>query len=397
MWDTVELSEEQRLIQNEINTILDDFGPEYWRKKDAENEYPQEFASLLGEKGWLGALIPEEYGGARMGTSEVMVMLEEIASSSAGLGGAQAIHGALYTSKPIVKHGSEELKEKILPQLANGEKTVQAFGLTEPNAGSESTKIETRAEKDGDTYVINGQKVWTSRLDVSDYLLVITRTKEREEVEKKTEGISMFLVDLEKAYEQGAIEMNPISKMSLNLSHSFEVWFNDLEVPKSNLVGKEHEGFYQLLDGLNEERLVVSAENIGVGTIAIKKAADYARNREVFDRPIGKNQGIQHPLAKAYAQLQGARQVVYHTADRVDELEQKALGTMANTAKYLSAEAAYNATDVAVQTHGGFGLAKEYDVERFFRDARIARIAPISQQLVLSYIAENALDLPRSY
>ena len=397
MWETVSLTEEQRLIRSEINQILDDFDPEYWRELDQENEYPTEFAETLAKNGWLGALIPEEYGGAGMGTSEIMVMLEEIAASPAGFGGAQAIHGAIYTSTPIVKHASEALKDDLLPKLASGEESLQAFGLTEPNAGSESTNIQTRADRDDDEFVINGQKIWISRVDESDYLLLVARTTPKEEVEKKTRGISLFIVDLEDAHDQDAIELSPIPKMSVNLSHSFELWFEDLRVPEENLVGEEDGGFYQILDGLNEERLVVAAECIGVGEIALDRAVDYAAERSVFDRPIGKNQGIQHPLAEAYSRVLGAKQVVYNAANLVDTLGQKELGVMANAAKFLAADAAFEAADTAVQTHGGFGVAKEYDVERFFRDARLAKIAPVSQELTLSYIAEQALDLPRSY
>lgn len=397
MWDTVPLSEEQSLIKNEIQNICSNFDHEYWRVRDKKNEYPQEFAEILAENGWLGILIPEKYGGAGMGTSEAMVMLEEISANGAGFGGAQAIHGAIYTSAPVIKHAGEDLKSKLLPDLASGDKMMQAFGLTEPNAGLDSTSIETTAERDGDTYVINGQKIWTSRLDVSDYYLVVARTQPKEEVEKKTQGISLFVVDMDDAKSQGAINYESIEKTSVNLSHSFEVWFDDLEVPASQIVGQEGDGFYCLLDGLNAERLVGSAEAVGLGRLAIERASEYATSREVFDRPIGKNQAIQHPLAKSYAEVLAAKEVVYSSAAVLDEINQKDAGIRANVAKYLSAKAAFNAADAAVQTHGGFGVAREFDVERYLRDARIIRIAPISQELALCYIAETALNLPRSY
>lgn len=397
MIDAIELTSEQKLIRKEVQNLAEDFGDEYWREKDMNEEYPHEFAEVLAEHGWLGALIPEEYGGAGMGTEELIVFGEELAASGAGWGGAQTIHGALYTSTPIVKYGSAELKERFLPDLASGEKTLQSFGLTEPNAGSESTAIETQAESNGDEYVVNGQKIWTSRADVTDYLLLVARTTPREEVDSKTAGISLFIVDVQQGLEDGTIEMSSIPKMSLTQSHSFEIWFKDHRIPAENLVGEEDGGFYHVLDGLNDERLMIAAELVGTGNVALEKAVDYANEREVFDRKIGKNQAIQHPLAAAYAQLQGARQVVYNAARMSDDLQQRDVGILANTAKYLAAEAAFDATDAAVQTHGGFGVAKEYDVERYFRNARVARIVPVSQELALNYLGENALGLPRSY
>lgn len=397
MWDTVELTETQRLIQSEIRDICGAFDREYWRERDQNNEYPWEFAETLADNGWLGVLLPDEFGGAGMGTPEVMVMMEEIARSGAGFGAAQAIHGAVYTSTPIVKYASEDLKAELLPKLARGEETLQAFGLTEPNAGSESTNIETYARRDGDTYVVNGAKIWTSRVEASDYMLLVARTTPREEVDKKTAGISLFVVDLAAAEAAGSLTKQSIPKMSVNMSHSYQLWFEDMRVPAANLIGEEGQGFTYLLDGLNEERFTVAAESIGVGEVAIDRAASYANEREVFDRPIGKNQGIQHPLADAFARLTAAKHLTYNAAGLVDALNRKEVGVMANTAKYLTAEAAFKAADVAVQTLGGFGVAREYDVERYFRDARLARIAPVSQELALSYIAENALNLPRSY
>lgn len=398
MWrDTVPLTDEQRLIQDELRNLLTEFDRGYWRRHDRDHTYPHEFANLLADHGWLGILIPEEYGGAGMGTPEVMVMMEEIASSHAGFGGAQAIHGAIYTSTPILKYASQSLRETLLPELASGQKTVQSMALTEPNAGSESTNIETEARRDGDEYVINGQKIWISRVDVTDYLLIIARTTPRKDVEKKTRGISMFLADVDTALMNGSLEMAPIPKMSANLSKSFELWFDDLRVPASHLIGEEDKGFYQLLDGLNEERLTVAAEAVGVAQAALECAVEYARDRVVFDRPIGQNQAIQHPLAAAYSEVQAAKQVTFTAATMAEQLEREELGIMANMSMYLSSEVAFEAADTAVQTLGGFGVAREYDVERFFRDARLTRIAPVSQQLTLNYLAETALGLPRSY
>lgn len=393
---TVPLTEQQRTVRNAIREICDEYDTAYWRQKDADGEYPTEFVDQLAEHGWMGALVPEEYGGAGMGTDEVIVFMEEIAATG-GFSAAQAIHGGIYNTTPIVNYGSEELKRGLLPDIADGEVSIQAFGLTEPNAGSDSTSIETFAERDGDEYTINGQKMWTSRVDHSDYLLLITRTTPKADVDRKTEGISMFLVDLADAREQDALEMRTIPKTASRGVHSFELFFDDLRVPAANLVGKEGEGFYQVLDGLNEERLVVAAECIGLGEAALEAGIEYANEREVFGRPIGKNQAIQHPLAQSYARVQAAKHLTYGAVTNIDEQSQREAGTRANMAKFLAAEAAYEAADAAVQTHGGFGVAREYDVERYFREARLTRLVPITQELALNYLGEKVLGLPRSY
>lgn len=395
--DSVSLTDEQRLVRDSIRELCADFDRSYWREKDREEEYPREFVDALGAHGWLGMLIPEEYGGAGMTTTEAVVMMEEIAASGGGFSAAQAIHGGIYNSVPIVKYASEEIKSELLPAVARGEKAIQSFGLTEPNAGSNSTAIETTAERDGDAYIINGQKIWISRVDESDYLLLIARTTPLEEVEKRTRGISMFLVDLEDAYEQDALEIQQIPKTVSGFVHSFEMWFNDLRLPADRLIGEEGNGFYQVLDGLNEERLVIAAECIGLGIAALERAISYANEREVFGAPIGSNQAIQHPIADAYAQVIAAKQLTYSAAGRLDAADRKAAGAQANVSKYLAAEASYTAADAAVQTHGGFGVAREYDVERYFREARLTRIVPISQQLALNFLGESVLGLPRSY
>ena len=395
--DVVTLTESQQLVRSSIRDVCSDFDREYWRERATDGAYPHEFVDALADHGWLGILVPEEYGGAGMGTRETVVMMEEIAANGGGFSAAQAIHGGIYNSVPIAEYASEELKRDLLPRVADGETSIQAFGLTEPNAGSNSTAIETRAKRDGDEYVIDGQKIWTSRADVSDYLVLVARTTPRSDVEKRTRGISMFLVDLEDAHEQGALEMEPIPKSTSEFVHAFELWFDDLRVPAENLIGVEGEGFYQVLDGLNEERLVIAAECLGLGRLALERAVEYANDREVFDRPIGSNQAIQHPLAEAYARLQAAKQLTYNAADRAASDESVDLGAYANAAKFLAADAAYEAADAAVQTHGGFGVATEYDVERYFREARLTRLVPITQQLALNYIGENVLGLPRSY
>lgn len=395
--EAVRLSDQQQLVRNSMREVCEAYDREYWREQAEREEYPYDFVETLGEHGWLGALIPEEYGGADLSTAEVVVMMEEIAANGGGFAGAQAIHGGIYNTVPLVKYASEPLKEQLLPRVAAGETSIQAFALTEPNAGSDSTSIETRAVRDGDEYVINGAKIWTSRVDASDYLVLIARTTPKAEVDKKTRGISMFLVDLAEATDQAAFEMEQIPKTASEVVHSYQLWFDDLRVPETDLIGEEGRGFYQVLDGLNEERVVIAAECIGLGEAALERGVAYANERVVFDRPIGKNQAIQHPLAEAYAELLAAKQVVYAAADILEDAGQKEAGARANAAKYLAAEAAFDAADAAVQTHGGFGVAREYDVERYFREARLTRLVPITQELILNFLGENVLGLPRSY
>ncbi|WP_332900308.1 acyl-CoA dehydrogenase family protein [Haladaptatus sp. CMSO5] len=395
--DTVELSEQQRLVRDSIRDICSEFDDEYWRAKDANNEYPQAFVDELAAGGWFGILIPEEYGGVGMGTPETVVMMEEIAASGGGFAAAQAIHGGIYNSVPLVKYGSEAMKTDLLPKVAAGEKAIQSLGLTEPNAGSDSTSIETTAVKEGDEYVINGQKIWISRVDASDYLVVVARTTPKAEVEKRTRGISLFLVDISEAEAAGQLEMKEIDKTASNAVHAFELWFEGLRVPAENLIGEEDKGFYHLLDGLNEERLVIAAECLGLGELAIDRGVSYARERVVFDRPIGSNQAIQHPLAEAYARVQAAKQLTYSAANIAEKASGREIGAQANMAKFLAADAAFEAADAAVQCHGGFGVAREYNVERYFREARLTRLVPITQELVLNYVGTKVLGLPRSY
>jgi acyl-CoA dehydrogenase len=391
----LEFTQEQRLIRDQVRTICDDFDPEYWREKDRKHEYPYEFVDALATDGWLGIVIPEEYGGAGLDTLEASIILEEITASGAGLNGAMACHGAMFIPRSILNYGNEEMKSEILPKLASGEKLMQCFSLTEPNAGFETTAITTSAERDGDSYLINGQKVWTSRYHASDYMVLVARTTPLEEVDKKTEGLSLFLVDIDDADAQGAVETEEIEKNIRAAVPSYEVWFEDLEVPAENLIGVEGEGFYQVLDGLNEERVVIAAECVGLARAALDRAVDYANDREVFDRPIGKNQAIQHPLAEAYARMTSARNITYQAAKAFKE--GRDVGESANVAAYMAREAASEAADAAVQTHGGYGVAAEYDVERFYREARMTHIAPVSDEMILNYIGEHVLDLPRSY
>jgi acyl-CoA dehydrogenase len=391
----LEFSEEQRLIQSEIQRICDDYDDEYWREKDRNAEYPMDFVQTLGEQGWLGTVIPEEYDGAGLDTLEASIILEEIAASGAGFNGAMACHGAMFIPRSIINYGSEEMKDELLPKLATGEELLQCFAITEPNAGFDSTAITTRAERDGDHYVINGQKTWCSRLHASDWMVLVTRTTPRDEVEKKTDGISLFLVDIQDAKDQGAIDAEEIEKNIRAAVPSYEVWFEDLEVPAENLIGEEDGGFYQVLDGLNEERVVIAAEAVGLAKVAIDRAVNYANERVVFDRPIGKNQAIQHPLAEAYARMTSARNITYQAARAFKE--GRDVGEAANIAAYMAREAASEAADAAVQTHGGYGVAVEYDVERFYREARLTHIAPVSDEMILNYLGEHVLNLPRSY
>ncbi|WP_436348590.1 acyl-CoA dehydrogenase family protein [Natronorubrum sp. FCH18a] len=391
----LEFTDEERLIQSEVQKICENYDNEFWQEKDRNAEYPMEFVQELGEHGWLGTVIPEQYGGAGMDTLEASIILEEIAASGAGFNGSMSCHGAMFIPRSIINYGSEEMKKEILPQLASGDKLLQCFALTEPNAGFDSTAITTRAERNGDTYVINGQKTWCSRIHASDYMVLVARTTPLEEVSKKTNGMSLFLVDIEDAKEQGAIDTAEIEKNIRAAVPSYEVWFEDLEIPAENLIGEEDDGFYQVMDGLNEERVVIAAEAVGLARVAIDRAVKYATEREVFDRKIGANQAIQHPLAEAHARMTSARNITYQAARAFKE--GRDVGEAANIAAYMAREAASDATDAAVQTHGGYGVATEYDVERYYREARLTHIAPVSDEMILNYISEHVLGLPRSY
>lgn len=391
----LEFTEEQRLIQTEIQALCAEYDDEYWRGHDRRKEYPMDFVKALGEQGWLGVVIPEEYGGAGLDTIEAAIILEEVTASGAGINGAMACHGAMFIPRSIINYGSEAMKQEVLPALATGEQLLQCFSLTEPDAGFDSTSITTRAENHGDRYVVNGQKVWTSRYHASDYMVLVARTTPREVVEKSTLGISLFLVDLEDADAQGAVATEEIEKNIRAAVPSYEVWFEDLEIPAENLIGEEGQGFYHVLDGLNEERVVIAAEGVGLARVALERAVRYANEREVFGRPIGTNQAIQHPLADAYARMTSARNITYQAARAFKA--GRDVGEAANIASYMAREAAAEATDAAVQTHGGYGVAVEFDVERFYREARLIRIAPVSDEMILNYLAEHVLGLPRSY
>ncbi|GAB7093196.1 acyl-CoA dehydrogenase family protein [Halolamina litorea] len=395
--DGLGLTAKQQAVRDAVGDICDRFDDSYWREHDKAGDYPHEFVEALADEGWLGVLLPEEYGGKGLGTPEAVAMMYEIARRGAGFSGAQTVHAAIYNSAPILNYGSDELKDELLPRVADGDAWIQCFSLTEPEAGSDSTAMTTRAVREGDEYVIDGEKLWTSRIDVSDYLVLAARTTPKEDVEKRTEGVSLFLVDIERARDAGQIELEEIDKTASGMVSSFRVTYDGLRVPAERLIGEEDRGFYHVLDGLNEERLVIAAEAVALGELAVEKGSAYASEREVFGGPIGANQGVQHPLAAAMARLQAAKRLTFDAAAHADERERKAVGAWANAAKYLAAEAAFDGADAAVQAHGGRGIDREYDVERYLREARLTRLVPITQELALNYLGENALSLPRSY
>ena len=376
-------------IRDAVRSLCQGYPGEYWREKDRKREYPTEFVQALTDSGFLAVLIPEIYGGSELGIQEAAAILEEIHKS--GCNGA-ACHAQMYIMGTLLRHGSEEQKKKYLPGIASGELRLQAFGVTEPGSGTDTTSIRTFAKREGDEYVVNGQKVWTSRAEHSDLMLLLARTTPKDEVTKRTDGLSVFLVDLRKSLNHG-VTIRPISTM---INHATtEVFIDDLRIPLEQRIGEEGKGFRYILDGMNAERILIGAECIGDSRWFIRKASEYAKDRKVFQRPIGQNQGIQFPIAKAYAQSEAADLMVRKAASLFDS--GKPCGKEANMAKLLAADASWEAADVCLQTHGGFGFAEEYDIERKFRETRLYRIAPVSTNLILSYLAEHVLGLPRSF
>jgi acyl-CoA dehydrogenase len=377
-------------IRDGVKALCVRFPGEYWRAKDRERAYPGEFVQALTEAGYLACLIPEEYGGSGLGIGAAAAILEEIHKSGSNGG---ACHAQMYIMGTVLRHGSPAQKTQYLPKIASGELRLQAFGVTEPTAGTDTTAISTNAVLKGNsTYVVNGQKVWTSRAEHSDLMLLLARTTPRDQVKKKTDGISVFLVDMRKARGHG-LTIRPIRTM---INHATtEIFFDNLEVPAENLIGEEGRGFRYILDGMNAERILIAAEAIGDARWFIAKAAAYAKERVVFGRPIGQNQGIQFPIARAYAASEAADLMVQRAAALYEAGEPA--GKEANMAKLLASEAAWQAADACMQTHGGFGFAEEYDVERKFRETRLYQTAPISTNLILAYLAEHVLGLPRSY
>ncbi len=376
-------------IRDGVRALCAQFPAEYHRKVDEQRGYPEEFVDALTKEGWMAALIPEEYGGSGLGLAEACVIMEEI--NRAG-GNSGACHGQMYNMNTLVRHGSEEQRQRILPKLATGELRLQSMGVTEPTTGTDTTKIKTTAVKKGDKYVINGQKVWISRVQHSDLMILLARTTPLAEVKKKSEGLSIFLVDIKEAMKNG-MEVKPIPNMVNHETN--ELFFDNLEIPEENLIGEEGKGFKYILTGLNAERTLIAAECIGDGYWFTDKVTAYVNEREVFGRPIGMNQGVQFPIAEAFIEVEAANLMCRKAAALFDA--GLPCGSEANMAKYLAAKASWEAANACIQFHGGFGFANEYDVERKFRETRLYQVAPISTNLILSYVAEHVLGMPRSF
>ncbi|MEK9284453.1 acyl-CoA/acyl-ACP dehydrogenase [Bradyrhizobium sp. ISRA442] len=376
-------------IREAVAKLCAQFPGEYWRKLDREMAYPKAFVDALTEAGYLSVLIPEEYGGAGLKLSAAAAILEEIQRAGCNGGGC---HAQMYTMGTVLRHGNDAQKAKYLPKVATGELRLQAFGVTEPTSGTDTSSLKTFARREGDHYVVNGQKIWTSRAEHSDLMILLARTTPKEKAKKRTDGLSVFIVDMREARGKG-LEIRPIRTM---MNHATtEVFFTDMKVPAENLIGEEGKGFRYILSGMNAERILIAAECIGDAKWFIAKASNYAKERAVFGRPIGQNQGIQFPIAKAYASMRAAELMVKEATRKYEAgLD---CGAEANMAKMLAADASWEAANAAIQTHGGFGFAEEYDVERKFRETRLYQVAPISTNLVLSFIAEHVLGMPRSY
>jgi len=376
-------------IRDGVRAVVKQFDSLYWQEIDEQRAFPEAFVNALTEAGWMSALIPEEYGGSNLSLTEASVIMEEI--NRAG-GNSGACHGQMYVMGCLLRHGSKEQKERILPKIATGELRMQTMAVTEPTTGTDTTKMKTFAERKGDRYVINGQKVWISRVQHSDLMLLLARTTPLSEVKKKSEGLSVFIVDLREAIGKG-VTVRPIRNMVNHETN--ELFIDNLEVPVENRIGEEGKGLKYIMDGMNAERILIAAECIGDGYWFVEKAGAYAKERKVFDRPIGQNQGIQFPIARSYVNVEAASLMRYRAAALFDA--GKPCGAEANMAKLLAADASWEAANACLQTHGGFGFAAEYDVERKFRETRLYQVAPISTNLILSYIGEHVLQMPRSY
>ncbi len=376
-------------IRDAVRALCAEFPDEYFRKTDAERAYPEAFVDALTKAGWMAALIPQEYGGSGLGLAEASVIMEEINRCG---GNAGACHGQMYNMGTLLRHGSPEQKQRYLPKIASGEWRLQSMGVTEPSTGTDTTKIKTTAVKKGDRYVVNGQKVWISRIQHSDFMILLARTTPLAEVKKKSEGMSIFMVDLREAIGHG-LDVRPIPNMVNHETN--ELFFENLEIPAENLIGQEGQGFKYILDGLNAERTLIAAECIGDGYWFIDRVSKYVSERVVFGRPIGQNQGVQFPIAEAYIEIEAANLMRWKACQLFDA--HQPCGAEANMAKYLAAKASWEAANAAIQFHGGFGFACEYDVERKFRETRLYQVAPISTNLILSYVAEHVLGLPRSF
>ena len=383
------LTDQQELIRKEVGALARTFSPEYWLEKDRKAEYPWEFVRAFAEAGWLGMIVPEEYGGSGLGVTEASLMLYEICAAGAGTTGASPIHFYLFPPMPLIKHGSEALKRRVLPRIATGE-IVMSFGVTEPNAGTDTSRVQTRAERQAGRWVVNGRKVWNTNARQATHMLLLARTAPRDPA-KPYRGMTLFFTE----FDRTAITVREIEKLGRAAVDSNEIFIEGLAVGEEGVVGEVGHGFYHLLDSLNPERIFTAIEAVGIGRAALARATQYAKERVVFDRPIGQNQAIAHPLAAAWAKLEAAELLTLRAAWLFDHGQP--CGSEANTAKLLAADAGFEACDVALQTHGGYGYAKEFHVERLWREVRLYKIAPVSQQMALNYLSEHVLGLPKSY
>jgi alkylation response protein AidB-like acyl-CoA dehydrogenase len=383
------LTEQQELIRKEVAALARSFPPDYWLEKDKKAEYPWEFVKAFARNGWLGTIIPEAYGGSGLGVTEASLVLHEICAAGAGTSGASPVHFYMFPPMPIIKHGSEDLKRWSLPGLATGE-AITSFGVTEPNAGTDTSRIQTVAERRGDRFVVNGRKVWNTNARQATHMLLLARTAPRDPA-KPFRGLTLFFTP----FDRSKITVREIEKLGRAAVDSNEIFIDGLEIPAAHVVGEVGQGFYHLLDSLNPERVLTAIEAVGIGRAALERATHYARERVVFDRPIGQNQAIAHPLALAWAKLETAELMCLKAAWLFDS--GRPCGAESNTAKLIAAEAGFEACDVALQTHGGYGYAKEFHVERLWREVRLYKIAPVSQQMVLNYLSEHVLGLPKSY
>ncbi len=383
------LTEQQELIRKEVSALARTFPPEYWLEKDGKAEYPWEFVKAFAAAGWLGVIIPEAYGGSGLGVTEASLMLHDIAASGAGTSGCSPIHFYCFPPMPVIKHGTEAMRRKYLPRMATGE-IVMSFGVTEPNAGTDTSRIQTRAERRGDRFVVDGRKVWNTNAQNATHILLLARTSPRDDT-KPFKGLTLFFTE----FDRTKITVRVIEKLGRAAVDSNEIFIDGLDVPAEDVVGEVGQGFYHLLDSLNPERIFTGIEAVGIGRAALARAVDYAKERIVFDRPIGQNQAVAHPLAMAWAKLETAELMCLKAAWLFDN--GRPCGAESNAAKLMAAEAGFEACDAALQTHGGYGYAKEFHVERLWREVRLYKIAPVSQQMVLNYLSEHVLGLPKSY
>jgi acyl-CoA dehydrogenase len=393
-------TEEQLTVRDAIQKICANFPDEYWQEKDQSQTDPTDFHAALAADGWLGIALPEEFGGAGLGISEATMMLQTIAQSGAGMAGAQSIHANVYATQPLARFGNKQQLESTIPKVVSGEYRV-CFGVTEPNTGLNTLQLRTLATRNGDSYLISGQKIWITCAQVAKKMILLARTTPLEEVKKPSEGLSMFCIDLDKSAP--GLELKKIKKMGGRAVDANEVFFDNYEIPADTLVGEEGQGFKIIMHGMNAERCLVAGEALGIGYVALEKAAKYAKDRVVFGRAIGQNQAIAHPLADSYMNLEAAKLALYHAARLIDNsktdksITQQQIGVACNSAKYLCAEAGFTACERAVMSHGGMGYAMEYNVERYLREIFVPRIAPVSREMIMNFVSERVLDLPRSY